>query len=90
MIGLFRKEIIAVVLQGLNQLIPSLHSYFVELLEQQKLKFDREPGEEIEENESIVGKVWNTLILVMILYFVVGFLETLANWEIEESNKKEK
>ena len=88
MIGLFNDDVIKVVLNGINRILPSLYTYFVMVLEDQKSKFDRPVGSEIEENGSMIGTLWNGLISLMILYFVIGFLETIANWQIESHAKK--
>ena len=87
MIGLFSDEVLSFVLKRLKRIAPSFQSYLESILESQKSKFDRPVGTAVEDEGSIISTLWSGFIIVMIFYFLVGFVETLANWEIESSEK---
>eukprot|EP00834_Sanchytrium_tribonematis_P001659 NODE_42_length_34079_cov_0.552619.p23 type:complete len:117 gc:universal NODE_42_length_34079_cov_0.552619:10604-10254(-) len=90
MIALFSEEALNVVLTYIKSVNYSAFLWISHQIDQQKLKYDKPVGSNYLESESVISNLWNYLVLAMILYFVIGFLETIANWQLEDESSKNK
>ncbi|PVZ99975.1 hypothetical protein BB558_003994 [Smittium angustum] len=73
----FSKEFVDVLIKIINNVSPNLENVVSDFIEAQKTSMagNLEPEKT---NFSIISAAWNLTILFMILYFLVGLLETLA------------
>jgi len=69
---------------------PTLYNFVKNALDEQYQKFKAPPTNNVEENDSgIISYLWNTLITVMIAYFVFSIIESLAISEFNKVKEKE-
>lgn len=80
-IMLFSKEAVSQILALLNRYLPKLHTMAQDVMNEQMRKFRRMPGakEVVEEGSpSVLSVFWNILLFLMILYFFISMVESLA------------
>ncbi|KAI9136437.1 hypothetical protein BKA69DRAFT_149301 [Paraphysoderma sedebokerense] len=78
---LFSQDGIDFLLSVLDSFFPSLHSKFQNFLESQAKRYLREPGHiepTDEAGESWLGLLWNGVIILMLAFFLVSIIESLA------------
>lgn len=80
MVALAQQSVTDAIL-SLFQSIPSIHQVLSSVIEQQRAQFDME---ETGEDTSVLGTLWQIMVTVMILYFVIGCLETLAMRQLKK------
>ncbi|XP_064620062.1 vacuole membrane protein 1-like isoform X2 [Lineus longissimus] len=57
---------------------PSLQEPFREYLEKQKQKLHHKPGTEVAQSSSLLSSIFEKVIIIMVVYFVVSILNSMA------------
>ncbi|KAF9409770.1 Vacuolar membrane protease [Podila epigama] len=89
---MFSAETLAAFMGWLEQSIPLVHGYLADGIDSQKgaLYGDKRPSEEqLENSTSLVGLIWNTIIFIMISYFLLSIVETMALAQIKRRHDQE-
>ncbi|KAG0098261.1 Vacuolar membrane protease [Podila epicladia] len=91
-IVMFSAETLAAFMGWLEQSIPFVHGYLADGIDSQKgaLYGNKKASEEqLENSTSLVGLIWNTVIFIMISYFLLSIVETMALAQIKRRHDQE-
>ncbi|KAF9212292.1 Vacuolar membrane protease [Podila verticillata] len=91
-IVMFSAETLAAFMSWLEHSIPFVHGYLADGIDSQKgaLYGDKKASEEqLENSTSLVGLIWNTVIFIMISYFLLSIVETMALAQIKRRHDQE-
>ncbi|KAG0056849.1 Vacuolar membrane protease [Gryganskiella cystojenkinii] len=91
-IVMFSAETLATLMGWLERSAPFIHGYLADGINSQKgaLHGDgRILEDQIENSTSLVGLIWNTVIFIMISYFLLSIVETMALAQIKRRHDQE-
>lgn len=89
MIFSFSKHKIEAVIATIEGFLPFLKGTLTSSLEKQKQNLFKKVGSEIaEESKPLIATLWEILITVMIVYFLISIIEGLVNDRINENKEK--
>lgn len=86
-IFLFSKHHIKTVIDLLS-FAPAVQKPFEEFLDKQSSKFHNPSSDDEEESPSIVKKSFEAFVMLMLLYFVVSIVNSMAQSQLKKRQKK--
>ncbi|KAF9980166.1 Vacuolar membrane protease [Mortierella antarctica] len=89
---MFSADTLAAFMGWLERSNPLIHGYLADGIDSHKgaLYGDARPSEDQMENStSLVGLIWNTIIFIMISYFLLSIVETMALAQIKRRHDQE-
>lgn len=89
---MFSADTLATLMSWLEKSIPFIHGYLADGIDSQKgaLHGDgRLAEDQLENSTSLVSLIWNTVIFIMISYFLLSIVETMALAQIKRRHDKE-
>ncbi|KAF9948285.1 Vacuolar membrane protease [Mortierella alpina] len=89
---MFSADTLAAFMGWLERSNPLIHGYLADGIDSHKgaLYGDAKPSEDQMENStSLVGLIWNTIIFIMISYFLLSIVETMALAQIKRRHDQE-
>ncbi|KAF8938689.1 Vacuolar membrane protease [Dissophora ornata] len=89
---MFSADTLASFMGWLEHSVPFIHGYLADGINSQKgvLHGDGKASEDqLENSTSLVGLIWNTVIFIMISYFLLSIVETMALAQIKRRHDKE-
>ena len=94
MILMFSADTLAVFMGWLERQVPFLHGYLADGINSQKGALAGAGGggqrdDELENSTSLVGLIWNTVLFIMISYFLLSIVETMALSQIKRRHDQE-
>ncbi|KAF9895732.1 Vacuolar membrane protease, partial [Lobosporangium transversale] len=89
---MFSADTLAAFMGWLETSVPLIHGYLADGINSQKGALhgkDRVSEDELENSTSLVGLIWNTIIFIMISYFLLSIVETMALAQIKRRHDQE-
>ncbi|KAF9901810.1 Vacuolar membrane protease [Linnemannia zychae] len=90
---MFSADTLAVSMSWLERQVPFIHGYLADGINSQKGALSGAAGElsddELENSTSLVGLIWNTVLFIMISYFLLSIVETMALSQIKRRHDQE-
>lgn len=89
---MFSAETLAAFMSWLEHSIPFVHGFLADGIDSHKgaLYGDKKASEDqLENSTSLVGLIWNTVIFIMISYFLLSIVETMALAQIKRRHDQE-
>ncbi|KAF9094936.1 Vacuolar membrane protease [Mortierella sp. GBA35] len=91
---MFSADTLAVFMSWLERQVPFLHGYLADGINSQKGALSGAGGggqrdDELENSTSLVGLIWNTVLFIMISYFLLSIVETMALSQIKRRHDQE-
>ncbi|KAF9324522.1 Vacuolar membrane protease, partial [Linnemannia elongata] len=90
---MFSADTLAVSMSWLERQVPFLHGYLADGINSQKGALSGAGGQmsddELENSTSLVGLIWNTILFIMISYFLLSIVETMALSQIKRRHDQE-
>ncbi|KAG0347090.1 Vacuolar membrane protease, partial [Gamsiella multidivaricata] len=89
---MFSADTLAAVMSWLERSAPFIHGYLADGINSQKgaLRGEgRVSEDDLENSTSLVGLIWNTIIFIMISYFLLSIVETMALAQIKRRHDQE-
>ncbi|KAF9925874.1 Vacuolar membrane protease [Linnemannia zychae] len=91
---MFSADTLAVFMTWLEGQVPFLHGYLADGINSQKGALSgggsgQLSDEELENSTSLVGLIWNTVLFIMISYFLLSIVETMALSQIKRRHDQE-
>ncbi|KAF9347288.1 Vacuolar membrane protease [Mortierella sp. NVP85] len=89
---MFSADTLAAFMGWLERSIPFIHGYLADGINTQKGALHGEgrvSEDELENSTSLVGLIWNTIIFIMISYFLLSIVETMALAQIKRRHDQE-
>ncbi|KAG9063407.1 Vacuolar membrane protease [Linnemannia hyalina] len=90
---MFSADTLAVTMSWLERQVPFLHGYLADGINSQKGALSGAGGQmsddELENSTSLVGLIWNTILFIMISYFLLSIVETIALSQIKRRHDQE-
>ncbi|KAF9581179.1 Vacuolar membrane protease, partial [Lunasporangiospora selenospora] len=91
---MFSADTLAALLSWLEQSIPFLHGFLADGINSQKGALHGDSrhhadADELENSTSLVGLIWNTIIFIMLSYFLLSIAETMALAQIKRRHEQE-
>ncbi|KAG0373565.1 Vacuolar membrane protease [Mortierella sp. AD032] len=90
---MFSADTLAVSMSWLERQVPFIHGYLADGINSQKGALSGAGGElsddELENSTSLVGLIWNTILFIMISYFLLSIVETIALSQIKRRHDQE-
>ncbi|KAG0249175.1 Vacuolar membrane protease [Mortierella polycephala] len=91
-IFMFSADTLAAFMGWLEQSFPFIHGYLADGINSQKGALHGEgrlSEDELENSTSLVSLIWNTVIFIMISYFLLSIVETMALAQIKRRHDQE-
>ncbi|KAK3819723.1 MAG: hypothetical protein J3Q66DRAFT_399178 [Benniella sp.] len=91
-IFMFSADTLAAFMGWLERSVPFIHGYLADGINTQKGALHGEgrvSEDELENSTSLVGLIWNTIIFIMISYFLLSIVETMALAQIKRRHDQE-
>ncbi|KAI1296270.1 Vacuolar membrane protease [Mortierella claussenii] len=91
-IFMFSADTLASFMSWLERSVPFIHGYLADGINSQKGALHgvgRVSQDELEDSTSLVGLIWNTIIFIMISYFLLSIVETMALAQIKRRHDQE-
>jgi hypothetical protein len=82
----FNTETLSMVIGFIESWLPFFQGYMQEAFDNTRKQFHRNVGEEVIQSKSILARVWDFILLGMVLYFIMSII----NSRVQESLLKEK
>ena len=86
----FSKHHVEYFLDLIEKTVPFLSGVLSTALEKQKKSLFHSDNAEIESSKPLIATVWEILITVMVLYFLVSIINSLVNERLNEKKNNEK
>ncbi|KAG0224276.1 hypothetical protein B0O80DRAFT_434784 [Mortierella sp. GBAus27b] len=89
---MFSADTLAAFMGWLERSAPFIHGYLADGINTQKGALHgegRTSEDELENSTSLVGLVWNTIIFIMLSYFLLSIVETMALAQIKRRHDQE-
>ncbi|KAK3812404.1 MAG: hypothetical protein JOS17DRAFT_690712, partial [Linnemannia elongata] len=90
---MFSADTLAVSMSWLERQVPFLHGYLADGINSQKGALSGAGGQmsddQLENSTSLVGLIWNTILFIMISYFLLSIVETMALSQIKRRHDQE-
>ncbi|KAG0312858.1 Vacuolar membrane protease [Linnemannia gamsii] len=90
---MFSADTLAVSMSWLERQVPFIHGYLADGINSQKGALSGAGGQvsddELENSTSLVGLIWNTILFIMISYFLLSIVETMALSQIKRRHDQE-
>ncbi|KAI1294084.1 Vacuolar membrane protease [Mortierella claussenii] len=89
---MFSADTLASFMGWLERSVPFIHGYLADGINSQKGALHgvgRVSEDELENSTSLVGLIWNTIIFIMISYFLLSIVETMALAQIKRRHDQE-
>ncbi|KAG0296183.1 Vacuolar membrane protease [Linnemannia gamsii] len=90
---MFSADTLAVSMSWLERHVPIIHGYLADGINSQKGALSGAGGQvsddELENSTSLVGLIWNTILFIMISYFLLSIVETIALSQIKRRHDQE-
>ncbi|KAG0196747.1 hypothetical protein BGX28_009792, partial [Mortierella sp. GBA30] len=89
---MFSADTLAAFMGWLERSVPLIHGYLADGIDSHKgaLHGDGKLSEDqLENSTSLVGLIWNTIIFIMISYFLLSIVETMALSQIKRRHDQE-
>ena len=89
---MFSADTLAAFMGWLERSAPFIHGYLADGINTQKGALHGEgrvSEDELENSTSLVGLIWNTIIFIMISYFLLSIVETMALAQIKRRHDQE-
>jgi len=86
-ITLFSQARIDTVVAFLERILPFLKGKINKFLEKEKLKLHRTSGSNVATTKSIFARIWDVVLLVMILYFVISIINSTVLKHLEKKDE---
>jgi hypothetical protein len=86
----FSKHLVSGALAWLDQVWPSASKLLTDSIEIQKAALFADKNEAEDKPKSIIKEVWDWVIMLMVLYFVVSFLNSIVRNGLKEQQKHSK
>lgn len=89
---MFSADTLAAFMTWLERSAPFIHGYLADGIDSQKGVLygeGRISEDQLENSTSLVGLIWNTIIFIMISYFLLSVVETMALAQIKRRHDQE-
>ncbi|KAF8970031.1 Vacuolar membrane protease, partial [Entomortierella lignicola] len=89
---MFSADTLATLMGWLERSAPFIHGYLADGINSQKGALHGEgkvSEDDLENSTSLVGLIWNTIIFIMISYFLLSIVETMALAQIKRRHDQE-
>ncbi|KAF9198047.1 Vacuolar membrane protease [Haplosporangium sp. Z 27] len=89
---MFSADTLAKLMGWLEKSAPFIHGYLADGINSQKGALHGEgkvSEDDLEDSTSLVGLIWNTIIFIMISYFLLSIVETMALAQIKRRHDQE-
>ena len=81
---IFSKHHIENILAFVENMFPFLSHTLTESLEKQKKKLFHGEGGDEDDSKPIIARIWEVIITLMILYFLISMINSFVNERLEE------